>query len=298
MTQHLTSGPQQVQIRDKILDLSTPKIMGVLNVTPDSFSDGGLFNDPDSALGHIGLMVEQGASIIDVGGESTRPGSDPVTDEEELSRVIPILERAVPEFPETIFSIDTTKYRVAKEALGLNVQIVNDISGLQKEPRLAGLCAEYGAGYILMHSRGDPKTMQEDPVYENVVEDIIDFFEKQSALARGEGVTNIILDPGIGFGKTLEHNLKILSHLDKFTDLRYPLMIGASRKSMLGKLLNEKEVNERLTATIAVHYHAMMKGAKIIRVHDVKAANDSILVYNAITGYQIPDVRDTKRGQK
>lgn len=272
--------------------------MGVLNVTPDSFSDGGLFNDPDSALGHIGLMVEQGASIIDVGGESTRPGSDPVTDEEELSRVIPILERAVPEFPETIFSIDTTKYRVAKEALGLNVQIVNDISGLQKEPRLAGLCAEYGAGYILMHSPGDPKTMQEDPVYENVIEDIIDFFEKQSALARGKGVTNIILDPGIGFGKTLEHNLKILSHLDKFTDLRYPLMIGASRKSMLGKLLNEKEVNERLTGTIAVHYHAMMKGAKIIRVHDVKAANDSILVYNAITGYQIPDVRDTKRGQE
>lgn len=274
-----------LKLRDKALDLTSPVIMGILNATPDSFSDGGEFNSVDRALGQIGLMIGQGAAIIDVGGESTRPGSDPVSEHEELDRVIPILERAVPEFPETIFSIDTTKYRVAREALDLGVEIVNDISGMKREPRLADLCAEYGAGYIIMHSQGNPKTMQQDPAYDDVIEEITSFFKKQSALANGKGVESIILDPGIGFGKTLEHNLKILAHLDKFTDLGYPLMVGASRKSMLGKILDDREVDDRLTGTIAVHYHAMMKGAKIIRVHDVKEANDSVLVYNAINRY-------------
>ena len=259
--------------------------MGILNVTPDSFSDGGQFNNLDRALKHAGKMIEQGASIIDVGGESTRPGSDPVSEEVELERVIPVLERAVTEFPETIFSIDTTKYKVAREALDLGVGIVNDISGLMKEPRLADLCAESGAGYILMHSQGDPKTMQKDPSYDDVIGDISRFFEKQSALAKAKGVPYIVLDPGIGFGKTLEHNLKILAHIDRFTALGYPVMIGASRKSMLGQLLKGRDVNGRLAGTIAAHYHALMNGANIIRVHDVKEANDSILVYNAITGY-------------
>lgn len=277
------SDSDQLKLRGKALNLSSPAIMGILNATPDSFSDGGEYNDLDRALGQIGLMIGQGADIIDVGGESTRPGSDPVSEDEELSRVIPILKRAIPEFPETIFSIDTTKYRVAREALDLGVEIVNDISGMQREPRLADLCTEYSAGYIIMHSQGNPRTMQKDPVYDDVVEDIAGFLGKQSALAKGKGVESIILDPGIGFGKTLEHNLKILAHLDKFTDLGYPLMVGASRKSMLGKILDGREVNDRLTGTIAVHYHALMKGAKIIRVHDVKEANDSVLVYNALT---------------
>ncbi|MDX1618245.1 MAG: dihydropteroate synthase [Balneolaceae bacterium] len=259
--------------------------MGILNATPDSFSDGGLFDDLDSALGHIGLMVGQGATIIDVGGESTRPGSDPVTEDEELDRVIPILERAIPEFPRTLFSIDTTKYRVAKKALDLGVHIVNDISGLQKEPRLADLCAEYDAGLVLMHSQGNPKTMQKDPSYpDGVVNEIYDFLEKQAALARGKGVRQIIVDPGIGFGKTLEHNLAIVSDLAKFTELGYPLMVGASRKSMIGRLLGDRNVDDRLIGTVAIHYHAMMNGADIIRVHDVKEASDSVLVYNALSG--------------
>lgn len=259
--------------------------MGILNTTPDSFSDGGKFNSLDRALQQVDRMVGLGAAIIDVGGESTRPGADPVSEEEELARVMPVLERAVPQFPETIFSIDTTKYRVAREALSAGVAIVNDVSGLQKEPRLADLCAEYGAGYILMHAKGTPKTMQQDPSYADVLEEIAAFFEKRAALATGKGVESIILDPGIGFGKTLEHNLAIVANLDRFAEMGYPVMVGASRKSMLGKLLNGRGVDDRLAGTIAVHYHAMMKGANIIRVHDVKEAYDSVLVYNALAGY-------------
>ncbi|MDZ7689565.1 MAG: dihydropteroate synthase [Balneolaceae bacterium] len=261
MENSILSDLKQLKCRDKQLDLSTPTIMGILNATPDSFSDGGQYNDLDSALGHIGLMIGQGASIIDVGGESTRPGSEPVTEDQEIERVLPILERAIPEFPGTIFSIDTTKYNVAKKALDRGVHIVNDISGLQKEPRLADLCAEYRAAYILMHSQGNPKTMQKDPSYDNVLDDLYNYFQKQSALAKSKGVQNLVLDPGIGFGKTLEHNLKILANLDHFSDLGFPLMVGASRKSMLNQILNDREVGGRLIGTISVHYHALMKGA-------------------------------------
>ena len=278
------SIPEIITIRDKVLDLSSPKVMGILNVTPDSFADGGEYNALDSALGRIGLMVAQGATIIDVGGESTRPGSDPVTEDEELQRVLPVLKEAIARFPDTLFSIDTTKYRVAEEALKLGVHLVNDISGLQKEPRFAELCVRYQAGYILMHSQGNPKTMQDDPSYDNVVEDIKSFFSKQIEKAEEAGLEKIVLDPGIGFGKTQQHNISILKRLSEFVDLGYPLLIGASRKSMIGRILGNREVDDRVTGTVAVHYHAMMQGAKIIRVHDVKEANDSILVYNALAG--------------
>lgn len=273
-----------VKVRDRVLDLSTPKIMGILNATPDSFADGGEYNTVESALGRIGLMVSQGAAIIDVGGESTRPGSDPVTDEEELERVIPVLEKAIPRFPETLFSIDTTKFKVAEQALKLGAHLVNDISGLQKEPRFAELCVRFSAGYILMHSQGNPKTMQEDPHYEDVISDISSFFRQQISRAKDAGLENIILDPGIGFGKTQQHNITILKRLREFIDLGYPLLIGASRKSMIGRILKDRDVDDRVTGTVAIHYHAMMQGAKIIRVHDVKEANDSILVYNELTG--------------
>jgi len=258
--------------------------MGVLNATPDSFSDGGDFNELESALGHIGLMVSQGASIIDIGGESTRPGSEPVTEQEELDRVLPILEKAIPQFPGTLFSIDTTKYRVAEEALKLGAHFVNDISGLQKEPRFADLCAEYQAGYVMMHSQGNPKTMQDDPSYDDVFRDIYQFFERQLRTCCEKGLESIVIDPGIGFGKTQDHNLKLLANLDQFKQLGYPILVGASRKSMIGAILNDRPVDERLTGTVAVHYHAMMQGANIIRVHDVKEACDSVLVYNAISG--------------
>ena len=279
-----SSAPKIVKARDKVLDLSSPKIMGILNVTPDSFADGGEYNTVEAALGRIGLMVSQGATIIDVGGESTRPGSDPVTDEEELERVIPVLEKAIPQFPETLFSIDTTKFKVAEQALELGVHLVNDISGMKKEPRFAELCVQFSAGYILMHSQGNPKTMQEDPQYEDVVSDISSFFRQQISHAKDAGLEDIILDPGIGFGKTQQHNITILKRLGEFVDLGYPLLIGASRKSMIGRILEGRDADERVTGTVAVHYHAMMQGAKIIRVHDVKEANDSILVYNELAG--------------
>lgn len=280
----ISSNKKSFKVRDKVLDLSTPKVMGILNATPDSFSDGGEFNAVESALGRISLMVTQGASIVDVGGESTRPGSDPVAEQVELDRVIPILVKAVSKFPETLFSIDTTKYRVAEEALERGVHIINDISGLKQEPRFAELCKRYNAGYILMHSQGNPKTMQKNPEYEDVVADIIAFFRRQISQAEEAGLLRqqIVLDPGIGFGKTQQHNLTILKRLQEFVDLGYPLLIGASRKSMIGNILEGRSVEDRVTGTVAVHFFAMMQGAKIIRVHDVKEANDSVLVYNAL----------------
>lgn len=281
---HRSPDFSQFTIRDRTLDLSSPQIMGILNATPDSFSDGGSFNELEAALNHIRQMVAEGASIIDVGGESTRPGSDPVSEQEELDRVLPILEKAIPEFPDTFFSIDTTKYRVAEEALKLGTHLVNDVSGLQKEPRLADLCNQYQAGYIMMHSQGDPKTMQDDPSYSEVIQNIYSFFEEQ--LGKLKELQNVIIDPGIGFGKSQEHNLKLLAHLNEFQKLGHPIMVGASRKSMVGRILNDRPVDDRLIGTIAVHYHAMMQGANILRVHDVKEAHDSLLVYNAITNLE------------
>jgi dihydropteroate synthase len=274
----------RLEVRDKILDLSSPQIMGVLNATPDSFSDGGEFNEMEAALGQIGLMISQGASVIDVGGESTRPGSMFISAQEERERVMPVLEKAIQQFPDALFSIDTTKYDVAEEALRLGVHFVNDISGLRQEPRLVSLCARYNAGYILMHSQGNPKTMQDNPVYDDVVGDIKSFFEEKTLRAKQAGVQSIIIDPGIGFGKTLGHNIELIKDLEAFKDLGYPLMIGAPRKRMIGQLLNDRPVTDRLTGTVAVHYHAMLKGVDMIRVHDVRETNDSLIVYNALKG--------------
>lgn len=267
-------------IRGKSLDLATPKIMGILNATPDSFSDGGEFNQRDSALARIKEMIDAGATIIDVGGESTRPGAEAVSLDKEIQRVIPILEKAILECPDTLFSIDTTKYEVAQQALQAGCHFVNDVSGLRAEPRFVGLCKKYDAGLILMHSQGSPETMQDNPSYDEVIEDITQFFKQQ--LKKCAVLKNIILDPGIGFGKSQQHNIQIIKHLDKFHNLGYPLMVGASRKSMIGRLLNDREVDGRVIGSVAVHYHAMLKGANIIRVHDVKEANDSILVYNEL----------------
>lgn len=279
---HRSPDSFQFTVRDKHLDLSSPKIMGILNATPDSFSDGGAFNERKAALNHIRQMVAEGASIIDVGGESTRPGSEPVTEQQELDRVLPILEKAIPQFPDTFFSVDTTKYRVAEEALKLGAHFINDVSGMQKAPGLVDLCVDYKAGYIMMHSQGDPKTMQDDPVYDDVVRDVYRFFEQQLEKAKKKGLDSIIIDPGFGFGKTQEHNLKLLAHLDEFKKLGYPIMAGASRKSMIGRMLHDRSVDDRVIGTVVVHYHAMIQGARIIRVHDVKEAHDSLLVFNAI----------------
>lgn len=256
--------------------------MGILNATPDSFSDGGRYTDVNRAMDRIHIMLKNGADIIDVGGESTRPGADPVSVQQEIERVMPILETAIPVFKKAVFSIDTTKFEVAQQALKAGARFVNDVSGLQNEPRLADLCAEFDATYVLMHTQGDPKTMQQNPEYDDVVEDVTAFFEEQLTEAKKRGVQKIILDPGIGFGKTLEHNLKLIAHLDKFQKFGFPVLVGASRKSMIGKILNNRPTDERVIGTVALHYHALLKGAKILRVHDVKEASDSIRIFNAV----------------
>ncbi len=257
-----------------------------MNATPDSFSDGGKYLDVNRAMDRIHIMLNNGAHIIDVGGESTRPGAEPVSAQEEIDRVMPLLDKAIPVFQKAVFSIDTTKYEVARAALNAGAKIVNDVSGLQKEPRLSDLCAEFEATYVLMHSQGDPKTMQQNPEYDDIVADLISFFEKQLSEAKKRGAHKIILDPGIGFGKKLEHNLKLIAHLDKFQKFGFPVLVGASRKSMIGKILDDRPTDERITGTVALHYHALLKGAKILRVHDVKEASDSIRIFNAVQSQQ------------
>jgi len=269
-------------IRGRAIDLGSPRVMGILNCTPDSFSDGGKFLAVDKALAQIGRMIADGATFIDIGGESTRPGSDPVPLEEELQRVIPIIEEAVFQFPNTLFSVDTTKYEVAEAALQRGVHYVNDISGLRFEPRLAELCARYDAGLILMHSIGNPKTMQQQPAYHDVVHEVLDFLLNAASKATATGVTGIILDPGIGFGKTLDHNLALLRATQTFADTGYPILIGASRKSMISTILGERPPAQRLAGTLSLHYHAMMHGATMLRVHDVQEASDSVAIYNAL----------------
>jgi len=264
------------------LNLTQPRIMGIINATPDSFSDGGKYISVERALDRIHIMRRDGASIIDVGGESTRPGSDSVSEQEEIDRVIPILEKASQTFPNLIYSIDTTKFNVAEEALKSGASIINDVSGLQKTPKMAELASKYDASYVIMHSQGDPKTMQNAPIYNNVIEDVFGFLKTQIAFAQSKGVKKIILDPGIGFGKTLDHNLKLLANLDKLTEIGFPVLVGASRKSMIGKILDDRPVDDRLIGTVSIHYDALMKGAKVLRVHDVKEASDSLRIFQAI----------------
>ena len=260
-----------------------PSIMGVLNATPDSFSDGGQFNQVSAALHRIDEMIEQGASIIDIGGESTRPYAPAVEESEEIRRVIPILQNAVPRFSDqVIFSIDTTKYGVAEQALDAGALIINDVSGLQKSPAMAGLAASFNAAYILMHAQGSPQDMQDNPSYTHAVTDIIDFLVQQSMLLQQEGVEHIIVDPGIGFGKSLDHNLQIIAGLDKVVEIGFPVLLGASRKSMFGQLLDDREVEGRLAGTLAAHYHGLMQGVRILRVHDVQEASDSVRVFEAL----------------
>jgi dihydropteroate synthase len=284
-----TDMNQHLYLRDQVLDLYWPHVMGILNATPDSFSDGGKYNQEDTAMARIEEMLQAGATIIDVGGESTRPGAKAVSVEKEIERTQPIIERAVHAFPDAILSIDTRKSEVAKAALESGAHMVNDVSGLQYDERLADLCAEYKAGLVIMHSQGDPEHMQENPQYEDVIRDITSFLRIQVDKAIDAGVvrSSIVLDPGFGFGKTQEHNLQILAQLDRFSTLGFPILAGASRKSMLGRILgDERPADQRVTATVAAHYHAMMKGARILRVHDVQEAVDSVNVFKAVHPYE------------
>jgi len=256
--------------------------MGILNVTPDSFSDGGSYTDIECAKARIAEMIQNGADIIDIGGESTRPGAETISASEEIQRVLPVLEAALKQFPKTVFSTDTRKYEVAKEALETGTHLINDVSGLQYNPDIAELCATFNAGLIIMHSKGEPATMQNQPRYEDLLGEVREFLKNQSDFARKKGVKHIIIDPGFGFGKTTAHNLELTAKLASFRKLGYPVLMGASRKSSISEIVKQPDAKKRLAGTLAIHYHALMQGASILRVHDVKEANDSILVYNAL----------------
>jgi len=248
-----------------------PLLMGILNVTPDSFYDGGRYFDRKHAVERAVEMANEGADVIDVGGESSRPGADTLTEKEELKRVIPVIEAVASQVTVPI-SIDTYKSNVAERALKAGAVIVNDISALRFDSRMVDVIVESGSPLVLMHMLGNPKTMQTSPCYNNVVDDIIDFFKKRIAFTVEHGIkkNNIIVDPGIGFGKTLEHNLAILKEVDRFHETGCAVMIGASRKSMIEKITGAP-AEERLWGTAAITAYCVMKGIEIHRVHDVKA---------------------------
>lgn len=258
------------------------KLMGVVNVTPDSFSDGGLFLDAEAALAHGRELAEQGAEILDVGGESTRPGAEEVSAEEEMARVVPVVRGLA---GAAIVSVDTSKVEVAEAALDAGASIVNDVTALRGAPEIGALCAERGAGLVLMHMQGDPRSMQRDPVYGDVVDDVKAFLAERLQAAVGAGVDEerIWLDPGIGFGKTLEHNLELLRRLGELRELGRPLVIGTSRKSFIGRI-DGSEVGDRLGGTIASSVLAMAEGADVLRVHDVAEAAQAVTVANAVLG--------------
>ncbi len=270
-----------ITLGNKKFDFSQrPHIMGILNVTPDSFSDGGKYVDVNTAVSYALQMLKEGADIIDIGGESTRPGAKKISVEEELQRVIPVIEKLT-SIIECCISIDTYKSKVADESLNAGASIVNDISGLQFDSAMAEIVAKYDAAVVLMHIQGTPETMQKNPTYNNIIEEIKNYLQKSIEIAHTKKINKIILDVGIGFGKTLEHNLQLLKNLKEFQKLNYPLLVGVSRKNFIGTLLN-LPVEERLEGTAAAVAVSIMNGANIIRVHDVKEMKRVATIVNAI----------------
>jgi len=264
-----------------------PLIMGILNVTPDSFSDGGLFLSVDDAVAHAERLVSEGADIVDIGGESTRPGGEPISAEEEIGRVVPVIEALAARFPAVPLSVDTTKSEVARAALDAGAAIVNDISALRFDFYVADAVARAGAGLVLMHSRGTPATMHRLPPVADIMEEVTSSLRASIHMAERRGVKreSIVIDPGIGFGKSQEQNVELISKLDQLMAAfpEYPLLIGTSRKSFIGRILADDDGNpapasDRLHGTMATVTAAVLKGAHIIRVHDVKAAVETIRV--------------------
>jgi dihydropteroate synthase len=265
----------EYNFNDKIINFNIPKIMGIVNVTPDSFSDGGKYYSIDDAVNQALKLIDEGADIIDIGGESTRPGSDPVSLEEELRRTIPVIKNIHQKRKDIIISIDTTKSEVAKQALDSGAKIINDISGLTFDEKMIDIAKEYNSGVVIMHIKGNPKTMQEKPEYNDVVKEVYDFLLVQSIKAKQNDVDKIIVDPGIGFGKRIEHNFNLIKNLDYFQSLGFPVMIGLSKKSFIGKTLNQDN-EQREIGTIILETISVLKSARIIRTHNVKYCNQLV----------------------
>jgi dihydropteroate synthase len=257
--------------------------MGIVNVTPDSFSDGGMFDDADGAVKHGLRLLDEGADLLDIGGESTRPGSDPVSADEERARVLPVIEGLRREAPEAVLSVDTRKADVASDALAAGADVVNDI-GAGADPEMFGVVAGTGAGIVLMHMKGEPKTMQQDPRYDDVVTEVRTFLAEriEAAVAAGIGRDRLCIDPGIGFGKSLPHNLALLRAIGSFRDLGVPVLAGVSRKRFLGELSGVDDPADRLEGTLAAVAWCAAQGVDVVRVHDVAQSVRALAVVDAI----------------
>lgn len=264
-----------ISCKGKLIDLTTPKIMGVLNLTPDSFYDGGSYNNKDRALAQTEKMLLEGATFIDIGGASSKPGSVEISTDEELARVLPVIEKIHKTFPETSISIDTYRSDVAKLAVAAGAAVVNDISGGNLDAKMLKTVGALGVPYVAMHMQGTPQNMQDKPSYDNILTDIRSFFAAKIDAAHKAGIHDIIIDPGFGFGKTLKHNYSLLKNLSSIKMNGIPMLIGVSRKSMIYKLL-QTEVTDALNGTTVLNTVALQQGAQILRVHDVKEAHQAV----------------------
>ncbi|CAN1594114.1 FolP Dihydropteroate synthase and related enzymes [Candidatus Pelagibacterales bacterium] len=264
------------------LNFKNPILMGVLNVTPDSFSDGGKYNTTFRALDHVKNMIDFGAHIIDVGGESTRPGAKSVSDQDEIVRVSETIQSIKKKYPNQLISLDTRKSKVMQHGISIGVDILNDVSALDFDQLSYQVVKDSGKPIILNHSQGIPENMQNNPTYDNVLLDIFDYFENKIKFLKDNGIKDeqIIIDPGIGFGKTLEHNLEIISKISIFHSLGYPIMVGPSRKSFIGKIMGEKDNPQRLGGTIASVLYSYLQGIQLFRVHDIQETSEALKVYS------------------
>ena len=267
-----------INIRGELFDLTTPKVMGILNLTPDSFYDGGKFNNINIIDNHISKMIKDGMDILDIGGYSSRPGAKEISLHEEISRVLPTLKNIRKKFPELIISIDTFRAEIANACLNEGADIINDISAGILDKKMLKTISNFNCTYIMMHMLGNPQNMQNSPSYENVVIEIIQFLSERIKIARDYGIVDLISDPGFGFGKTLENNFEILNNLEKFKILDIPILVGFSRKSMIYKTLKTTSENA-LNGTSALNTIALTKGVKILRVHDIKEAKECIILH-------------------
>ena len=277
-----------INCKGKLLNLDSPIVMGILNVTPDSFYDGGNLSNEDKIIAKADQMLKEGATILDIGGYSSKPGAEEVSEKEEIERVVPAIKQIISQFPDSIISIDTFRSAVAREAVNAGASIINDISAGDLDTDMFATVRELQVPYCIMHMQGNPKTMQENPTYENVVTEVFFSLSKKVELLRKMGVNDILIDPGFGFGKTIEHNYEILNNLNHFSLMNLPVLVGVSRKSMIYKVL-QNTPTEAINGTTALNSFALTKGANILRVHDVKEAQETIYLFNKLTQNETPN---------
>ena len=270
-----------IKVKERLLDLSSPKIMGILNITPDSFYDGGFYDNQKKVLDQVEKMINDGASIIDIGGYSSRPGADDISSEVELARVLPVLKMIKERFSKVLISIDTFRSEVAKQCVENGADIINDISGGSLDSKMFKTVAKLNVPYIIMHMRGNPSNMMDKTDYENIIEEMENYFSEKIELAKSFGINEIIIDPGFGFAKTTKQNFNILKNLTSLNKLDKPLLVGVSRKSMIYKTLNISPIDS-LNGSTVLHTISLLKGANIIRAHDVKEANECIRLVNEL----------------